>query len=151
MICIHEKSQKLPHNSPYLVVFSLLSLSFFAYKLDKLFELGLTIISAFLVMMLLKFFPRDTLRFAPKSITINETSQAVTYHQQSTVYFRIPLKEITQVGIQKESYSGNCLMLFTSSDSYQVPNSDNFDQRELDKLINKLRLVIDTNLQSSVL
>ncbi|WP_221072582.1 hypothetical protein [Vibrio alfacsensis] len=144
MNAIHEKSQRLPQNSPYLVVFSLLSLSFFAFKLDKLFELGLTIISAFLVMMLFKFFPRGTLRFTPKSITINETSQTITYHQQSTVYFRIPLKEITQVGIQKESYSGNCLMLFTSSDSYQIPNSDNFDQRELDKLISILNRMIHT-------
>ena len=81
--------------------------------------------------------------FTPKSISIESASNSLKYHQDSTVYFRIPLNEISKVQIEKEPFNGNCLMLYTAKDSYQVPNSNNFDKLQLAQLMRQLEEKID--------
>ncbi|MEF1199252.1 hypothetical protein QTO12_01735 [Vibrio owensii] len=53
------------------------------------------------------------------------------------------MDEITQVRIQQEFLYGNNLMIYTSNDSYQVPNSDNFDAHQLAQLMQKIQEKID--------
>lgn len=138
---IHETSQNLPKSSGYWLIVSLLSLSYFAYLSDKLVELGLVIFTALAIKQVSKRF--ENCAFTPKSIHIDSASNTFKYYQDSTVYFRVPLDEITQVRIQQESLYGNNLMIYTSNDSYQVPNSDNFDAHQLAQLMQKLQEKID--------
>ncbi|MGR5132347.1 hypothetical protein [Vibrio alfacsensis] len=133
---IHETSHHLPKNSTYALFISLLSLSYFAYVADWLIELSFVM----LVILLLRLIsqPLERPAFNPKTIDVDPNSNTFKYRQGSTVYFRVPLDEITKLRIQKEHFYGNGLILYTANDSYQVPNSDNFDQQQLEELIKTL-------------
>ncbi|MGR4991779.1 hypothetical protein [Vibrio rotiferianus] len=138
---IHETSQNLPKNNPFLMGIWLLSLTYFAYIGNYLWliEAGMAVFA--LLLLVLHLAKRKW--FTPKSISIESASNSLKYHQDSTVYFRIPLNEISKVQIEKEPFNGNCLMLYTTTDSYQVPNSNNFDKLQLAQLIKQLKEMID--------
>ncbi|MCG9548048.1 hypothetical protein L1D27_06485 [Vibrio harveyi] len=118
---IHETSQNLPKNNPFLFSIWFLSLTYFAYIGGYLWLIGAGLAVFILLLYVLHLSKRKW--FTPKSISIEPASNSLKYHQDSTVYFRIPLNEISKVQIEKEPFSNNCLMLYTATDSYQVPRS----------------------------
>ena len=138
---IHETSQNLPKNNPFLMGVWVLSLTYFAYIGAYLWLIGSGMAVFALLLLVLHLSKRKW--FTPKSISIESASNSLKYHQGSTVYFRIPLNEISKVQIEKEPYNGNCLMLYTAKDSYQVPNSNNFDKLQLAQLMRQLEEKID--------
>ncbi|PIB13826.1 hypothetical protein [Vibrio rotiferianus] len=138
---IHETSQNLPKNNPFLMGVWVLSLTYFAYIGGYLWLIGAGMAVFVLLLFVLHLSKRKW--FTPKSISIESASNSLKYHQDSTVYFRIPLNEISKVQIEKEPFNGNCLMLYTAKDSYQVPNSNNFDKLQLAQLMRQLEEKID--------
>ncbi|MGR5058640.1 hypothetical protein ACPV3O_10370 [Vibrio rotiferianus] len=138
---IHETSQNLPKNNPFLFSIWFLSLTYFAYIGGYLWLIGAGMAVFALLLLVLHLSKRKW--FTPKSISIESASNSLKYHQDSTVYFRIPLNEISKVQIEKEPFNGNCLMLYTTKDSYQVPNSNNFDKLQLAQLMRQLEEMID--------
>ncbi|MFN1581654.1 hypothetical protein [Vibrio rotiferianus] len=138
---IHETSQNLPKNNPFLMGVWVLSLTYFAYIGGYLWLIGAGMAVFVLLLFVLHLSKRKW--FPPKSISIESASNSLKYHQDSTVYFRIPLNEISKVQIEKEPFNGNCLMLYTAKDSYQVPNSNNFDKLQLAQLMRQLEEKID--------
>lgn len=138
---IHETSQNLPKNNPFLMGVWVLSLTYFAYIGGYLWLIGAGMAVFALLLFVLHLSKRKW--FTPKSISIESASNSLKYHQDSTVYFRIPLNEISKVQIEKEPFNGNCLMLYTAKDSYQVPNSNNFDKLQLAQLMRQLEEMID--------
>lgn len=138
---IHETSQNLPKNNPFLFSIWFLSLTYFAYICGYLWLIGAGMAVFSLLLFVLHLSKRKW--FTPKSISIESASNSLKYHQDSTVYFRIPLNEIRKVQIEKEPFNGNCLMLYTAKDSYQVPNSNNFDKLQLAQLMRQLEEKID--------
>jgi len=140
-VVIHETSQNLPKNNPFLMGVWVLSLTYFAYIGAYLWLIGSGMAVFALLLLVLHLSKRKW--FTPKSISIESASNSLKYHQGSTVYFRIPLNEISKVQIEKEPYNGNCLMLYTAKDSYQVPNSNNFDKLQLAQLMRQLEEKID--------
>ncbi|MFN1650037.1 hypothetical protein [Vibrio rotiferianus] len=138
---IHETSQNLPKNNPFLMGVWVLSLTYFAYIGGYLWLIGAGMVVFVLLLLVLHLSKRKW--FTPKSISIESASNSLKYHQDSTVYFRIPLNEISKVQIEKEPFKGNCLMLYTAKDSYQVPNSNNFDKLQLAQLMRQLEEMID--------
>ncbi|OHY94610.1 hypothetical protein BI375_16050 [Vibrio rotiferianus] len=138
---IHETSQNLPKNNPFLMGVWVLSLTYFAYIGGYLWLIGAGMAVFSLLLFVLHLSKRKW--FTPKSISIESASNSLKYHQDSTVYFRIPINEISKVQIEKEPFNGNCLMLYTAKDSYQVPNSNNFDKLQLAQLMRQLEEKID--------
>ncbi|MFN1619230.1 hypothetical protein [Vibrio rotiferianus] len=138
---IHETSQNRPKNNPFLFSIWFLSLTYFAYIGGYLWLIGAGMAVFALLLFVLHLSKRKW--FTPKSISIESASNNLKYHQDSTVYFRIPLNEISKVQIEKEPFNGNCLMLYTAKDSYQVPNSNNFDKLQLAQLMRQLEEMID--------
>lgn len=138
---IHETSQNLPKNNPFLMGVWVLFLTYFAYIGGYLWLIGAGMAVFVLLLFVLHLSKRKW--FTPKSISIESASNSLKYHQDSTVYFRIPLNEISKVQIEKEPFNGNCLMLYTAKDSYQVPNSNNFDKLQLAQLMRQLEEKID--------
>ncbi|HGS5214501.1 TPA: hypothetical protein ACMDUP_000143 [Vibrio parahaemolyticus] len=134
---IHETSQNLPKNNPFLLGTVSLSLFYFSYLADKLVEFGLLALTIVGFKLISTYFTRRA--FNPKTLYID----ASTNSQGSTVYFRLPLDDIVRVQIQKESFSSQSLMIYTVNDSYQVPNSDNFDSLQLKDLMKQLEKRID--------
>ncbi len=138
---IHETSQNLPKNNPFLLGTVLLSLFYFSYLADKLVEFGLLALTIVGLKLISTYFTRRA--FNPKTLYIDASTSALKYSQGSTVYFRLPLDDIVRVQIQKESFSSQSLMIYTVNDSYQVPNSDNFDSLQLKDLMKQLENRID--------
>lgn len=138
---IHETSQNLPKNNPFLFSIWFLSLTYFAYIGGYLWLIGAGLAVFILLLYVLHLSKRKW--FTPKSISIEPASNSLKYHQDSTVFFRIPLNEISKVRIEKEPFSNNCLMLYTATDSYQVPNSNNFDKLQLAQLMKQIEEKID--------
>lgn len=138
---IHETSHNLPKNNPFLSSIWFLSLTYFAYIGGYLWLIGAGMAVFALLLFVLHLSKRKW--FTPKSISIESASNSLKYHQDSTVYFRIPLNEISKVQIEKEPFNGNCLMFYTAKDSYQVPNSNNFDKLQLAQLMRQLEEKID--------
>ncbi|EID4330667.1 hypothetical protein P7M07_05130 [Vibrio parahaemolyticus] len=138
---IHETSQNLPKNNPLLLGTVSLSLFYFSYLADKLVEFGLLALTIVGFKLISTYFTRRA--FNPKTLYIDASTNALKYSQGSTVYFRLPLDGIVRVKIQKESFSSQSLMIYTVNDSYQVPNSDNFDSLQLKDLMKKLEKRLD--------
>ncbi len=138
---IHETSRNLPKNNPFLLGTVLLSLFYFSYLADKLVEFGPVALTIIGLKLLSTYFTRRA--FNPKTLYIDASTSALKYSQGSTVYFRLPLDDIVRVQIQKESFSSQSLMIYTVNDSYQVPNSDNFDSLQLKDLMKKLEKRLD--------
>ncbi|EHU4958425.1 hypothetical protein OL313_003738 [Vibrio parahaemolyticus] len=138
---IHETSQNLPKNNPLLLGTVSLSLFYFSYLADKLVEFGLLALTIVGFKLISTYFTRRA--FNPKTLYIDASNSALKYNQGSTVYFRLPLDDIVRVQIQKESFSSQSLMIYTVNDSYQVPNSDNFDSLQLKDLMKQLEKRID--------
>ncbi|ELB2006618.1 hypothetical protein [Vibrio parahaemolyticus] len=138
---IHETSQNLPKNNPLLLGTVSLSLFYFSYLADKLVEFGLLALTIVGFKLISTYFTRRA--FNPKTLYIDANNNALKYSQGSTVYFRLPLDDIVRVQIQKESFSSQSLMIYTVNDSYQVPNSDNFDSLQLKDLMKKLEKRLD--------
>ncbi|EJG0653177.1 hypothetical protein C4G56_RS08470 [Vibrio parahaemolyticus] len=138
---IHETSQNLPKNNPLLLGTVSLSLFYFSYLADKLVEFGLLALTIVGFKLISTYFTRRA--FNPKTLYIDASTSALKYNQGSTVYFRLPLDDIVRVQIQKESFSSQSLMIYTVNDSYQVPNSDNFDSLQLKDLMKQLEKRID--------
>ncbi|HHC6598263.1 TPA: hypothetical protein ACN35L_004804 [Vibrio parahaemolyticus] len=138
---IHETSQNLPKNNPFLLGTVSLSLFYFSYLADKLVEFGLVALTIIELKLLSTYFTRRA--FNPKTLYIDASTSALKYSQGSTVYFRLPLDDIVRVQIQKESFSSQSLMIYTVNDAYQVPNSDNFDSLQLKDLMKQLEKRID--------
>ncbi|WP_281961076.1 hypothetical protein [Vibrio parahaemolyticus] len=138
---IHETSQNLPKNNPLLLGTVSLSLFYFSYLADKLVEFGLLALTIVGFKLISTYFTRRA--FNPKTLYIDASTNALKYSQGSTVYFRLPLDGIVRVQIQKESFSSQSLMIYTVNDSYQVPNSDNFDSLQLKDLMKKLEKRLD--------
>ncbi|EHC7289408.1 hypothetical protein [Vibrio parahaemolyticus] len=138
---IHETSQNLPKNNPLLLGTVSLSLFYFSYLADKLVEFGLLALTIVGLKLTSTYFTRRA--FNPKTLYVDATTNALKYSQGSTVYFRLPLDDIVRVQIQKESFSSQSLMIYTVNDSYQVPNSDNFDSLQLKDLMKQLENRID--------
>ncbi|EJG1064800.1 hypothetical protein ACOEKA_001739 [Vibrio parahaemolyticus] len=138
---IHETSQNLPKNNPFLLGTVSLSLFYFYYLADKLVEFGLVALTIIGLKLLSTYFTRRA--FNPKTLYIDASTSALKYSQGSTVYFRLPLDDIVRVQIQKESFSSQSLMIYTVNDAYQVPNSDNFDSLQLKDLMKQLEKRID--------
>ncbi|HGF5082205.1 TPA: hypothetical protein ACF5BU_002054 [Vibrio parahaemolyticus] len=138
---IHETSQNLPKNNPLLLGTVSLSLFYFSYLADKLVEFGLLALTIVGFKLISTYFTRRA--FNPKALYIDANNNALKYSQGSTVYFRLPLDDIVRVQIQKESFSSQSLMIYTVNDSYQVPNSDNFDYLQLKDLMKKLEKRLD--------
>ncbi|EIV1735775.1 hypothetical protein P3719_00815 [Vibrio parahaemolyticus] len=138
---IHETSQNLPKNNPLLLGTVSLSLFYFSYLADKLVEFGLLALTIVGLKLISTYFTRRA--FNPKTLYIDASTNALKYSQGSTVYFRLPLDDIVRVQIQKESFSSQSLMIYTVNDSYQVPNSDNFDSLQLKDLMKKLEKRLD--------
>ncbi|EHU4839668.1 hypothetical protein KY951_003146 [Vibrio parahaemolyticus] len=138
---IHETSQNLPKNNPLLLGTVSLSLFYFSYLADKLVEFGLLALTIVGLKLISTYFTRRA--FNPKTLYIDASTSALKYNQGSTVYFRLPLDDIVRVQIQKESFSSQSLMIYTVNDSYQVPNSDNFDSLQLKDLMKQLENRID--------
>ncbi|WJK29625.1 hypothetical protein QSJ11_18020 [Vibrio parahaemolyticus] len=118
-----------------------LSLFYFSYLADKLVEFGLLALTIVGLKLISTYFTRRA--FNPKTLYIDASTSALKYSQGSTVYFRLPLDDIVRVQIQKESFSSQSLMIYTVNDSYQVPNSDNFDSLQLKDLMKKLEKRLD--------
>ncbi|EGR3000376.1 hypothetical protein ACTHEF_000162 [Vibrio parahaemolyticus] len=133
---IHETSQNLPKNNPLLLGTVSLSLFYFSYLADKLVEFGLLALTIVGLKLTSTYFTRRA--FNPKTLYVDASTNALKYSQGSTVYFRLPLDDIVRVQIQKESFSSQSLMIYTVNDSYQVPNSDNFDSLQLKDLMKQL-------------
>ncbi len=138
---IHETSQNLPKNNPLLLGTVSLSLFYFSDLVDKLVEFGLLALTIVGLKLISTYFTRRA--FNPKTLYIDASTSALKYSQGSTVYFRLPLDDIVRVQIQKESFSSQSLMIYTVNDSYQVPNSDNFDSLQLKDLMKQLAKRID--------
>ncbi|HHC6524777.1 TPA: hypothetical protein ACN34I_005063 [Vibrio parahaemolyticus] len=138
---IHETSQNLPKNNPLLLGTVSLSLFYFSYLADKLVEFGLLALTIVGLKLISTYFTRRA--FNPKTLYIDASTNALKYSQGSTVYFRLPLDDIVRVQIQKESFSSQSLMIYTVNDSYQVPNSDNFDSLQLKDLMKQLEKRLD--------
>ncbi|HHY0366221.1 TPA: hypothetical protein ACVU34_004904 [Vibrio parahaemolyticus] len=138
---IHETSRNLPKNNPFLLGTVLLSLFYFSYLADKLVEFGLVALTIVGLKLISTYFMRRV--FNPKTLYVDASTNALKYSQGSTVYFRLPLDDIVRVQIQKESFSSQSLMIYTVNDSYQVPNSDNFDSLQLKDLMKQLEKRID--------
>ncbi|HCG8653470.1 TPA: hypothetical protein NKA12_005345 [Vibrio parahaemolyticus] len=138
---IHETSQNLPKNNPLLLGTVSLSLFYFSYLADKLVEFGLLALTIVGLKLISTYFMRRV--FNPKTLYVDASTNALKYSQGSTVYFRLPLDDIVRVQIQKESFSSQSLMIYTVNDSYQVPNSDNFDSLQLKDLMKQLEKRID--------
>ncbi|HCG9255095.1 TPA: hypothetical protein NJ920_002038 [Vibrio parahaemolyticus] len=138
---IHETSQNLPKNNPFLLGTVSLSLFYFSYLADKLVEFGLLALTIVGLKLISTYFTCRA--FNPKTLYIDASTSALKYSQGSTVYFRLPLDDIVRVQIQKESFSSQSLMIYTVNDSYQVPNSDNFDSLQLKDLMKKLEKRLD--------
>ncbi|HIF5686301.1 hypothetical protein [Vibrio parahaemolyticus] len=138
---IHETSQNLPKNNPFLLGTVSLSLFYFSDLADKLVEFGLLALTIVGLKLLSTYFTRRA--FNPKTLYIDASTSALKYSQGSTVYFRLPLDDIVRVQIQKESFSSQSLMIYTVNDAYQVPNSDNFDSLQLKDLMKQLEKRID--------
>ncbi|MBM5064569.1 hypothetical protein HYO03_00815 [Vibrio parahaemolyticus] len=138
---IHETSQNLPKNNPLLLGTVSLSLFYFSYLADKLVEFGLLALTIVGLKLTSTYFTRRA--FNPKTLYVDASTNALKYSQGSTVYFRLPLDDIVRVQIQKESFSSQSLMIYTVNDSYQVPNSDNFDSLQLKDLMKQLENRID--------
>ncbi|EHR0245509.1 TPA: hypothetical protein ACF35C_001857 [Vibrio parahaemolyticus] len=138
---IHETSQNLPKNNPFLLGTVSLSLFYISYLADKLVEFGLLALTIVGLKLLSTYFTRRA--FNPKTLYIDASTSALKYSQGSTVYFRLPLDDIVRVQIQKESFSSQSLMIYTVNDAYQVPNSDNFDSLQLKDLMKQLEKRID--------
>ncbi|HCG5535912.1 TPA: hypothetical protein NJ114_005239 [Vibrio parahaemolyticus] len=138
---IHETSQNLPKNNPFLLGTVSLSLFYFSYLADKLVEFGLLALTIVGFKLISTYFTRRA--FNPKTLYIDASTSALKYSQSSTVYFRLPLDDIVRVQIQKESFSSQSLMIYTVNDSYQVPNSDNFDSLQLKDLMKQLEKRLD--------
>ncbi|HCG6851484.1 hypothetical protein P3488_13790 [Vibrio parahaemolyticus] len=138
---IHETSQNLPKNNPFLLGTVSLSPFYFSYLADKLVEFGLLALTIVGLKLISTYFTRRA--FNPKTLYIDASTSALKYSQGSTVYFRLPLDDIVRVQIQKESFSSQSLMIYTVNDSYQVPNSDNFDSLQLKDLMKKLEKRLD--------
>ncbi len=134
---IHETSQNLPKNNPFLLGTVSLSLFYFSYLADKLVEFGLLALTIVGLKLISTYFTRRA--FNPKTLYVDASTSALKYSQGSTVYFRLPLDDIVRVQIQKESFSSQSLMIYTVNDSYQVPNSDNFDSLQLKDLMKNLK------------
>ncbi|HCG8277555.1 TPA: hypothetical protein NJ523_001894 [Vibrio parahaemolyticus] len=142
---IHETSQNLPKNNPFLLGTVSLSLFSFSYLADKIVEFGLLALTIVGLKLLSTYFTRRA--FNPKTLYIDASTSALKYSQGSTVYFRLPLDDIVRVQIQKESFSSQSLMIYTVNDSYQVPNSDNFDSLQLKDLMKQLEKRLDNQLR----
>ncbi|MCX8932870.1 hypothetical protein NOL51_07295 [Vibrio parahaemolyticus] len=138
---IHETSQNLPKNNPFLLGTVSLSLFYFPYLADKLVEFGLLALTIVGLKLISTYFTRRA--FNPKTLYIDASTSALKYSEGSTVYFRLPLDDIVRVQIQKESFSSQSLMIYTVNDAYQVPNSDNFDSLQLKDLMKQLEKRID--------
>ncbi|TOK00217.1 hypothetical protein [Vibrio parahaemolyticus] len=138
---IHETSQNLPKNNPLLLGTVSLSRFYFSYLADKLVEFGLLALTIVGFKLISTYFTRRA--FNPKMLYIDASTSALKYSQGSTVYFRLPLDDIVRVQIQKESFSSQSLMIYTVNDSYQVPNSDNFDSLQLKDLMKQLEKRLD--------
>ncbi|EMP4397484.1 hypothetical protein WD345_001881 [Vibrio parahaemolyticus] len=138
---IHETSQNLPKNNPLLLGTVSLSLFYFSYLADKLVEFGLLALTIVGFKLISTYFTRRA--FNPKTLYIDASTSALKHSQGSTVYFRLPLDDIVRVQIQKESFSSQSLMIYTVNDSYQVPNSDNFDSLQLKDLMKQLEKRLD--------
>ncbi|ELB2203167.1 hypothetical protein QNZ74_002658 [Vibrio parahaemolyticus] len=138
---IHETSQNLPKNNPFLLRTVSLSLFYFSYLADKLVEFGLLALTIVGLKLISTYFTRRA--FNPKTLYIDASTSALKYSQGSTVYFRLPLDDIVRVQIQKESFSSQSLMIYTVNDAYQVPNSDNFDSLQLKDLMKQLEKRLD--------
>ncbi|EOG1782839.1 hypothetical protein ACXIUK_10965 [Vibrio parahaemolyticus] len=138
---IHETSQNLPKNNPLLLGTISLSLFYFSYLADKLVEFGLLALTIVGLKLTSTYFTRRA--FNPKTLYIDASTSTLKYSQGSTVYFRLPLDDIVRVQIQKESFSSQSLMIYTVNDSYQVPNSDNFDSLQLKDLMKQLEKRLD--------
>ncbi|EKB1965334.1 hypothetical protein HJ114_00810 [Vibrio parahaemolyticus] len=138
---IHETSQNLPKNNPLLLGTVSLSLFYFSYLADKLVEFGLLALTIVGLKLTSTYFTRRA--FNPKTLYIDASTSTLKYSQGSTVYFRLPLDDIVRVQIQKESFSSQSLMIYTVNDSYQVPNSDNFDSLQLKDLMKQLEKRLD--------
>ncbi|HAS6627360.1 TPA: hypothetical protein N2903_004564 [Vibrio parahaemolyticus] len=138
---IHETSQNLPKNNPLLLGTVSLSLFYFSYLADKLVEFGLLALTIVGLKLTSTYFTRRA--FNPKTLYVDASTNALKYSQGSTVYFRLPLDDIVRVQIQKESFSSQSLMIYTVNDSYQVPNSDNFDSLQLKDLMKQLEKRLD--------
>ncbi|EJC1075251.1 hypothetical protein Q6U62_002105 [Vibrio parahaemolyticus] len=138
---IHETSQNLPKNNPFLLGTVSLSLFYISYLADKLVEFGLLALTIVGLKLISTYFTRRA--FNPKTLYIDASTNALKYSQGSTVYFRLPLDDIVRVQIQKESFSSQSLMIYTVNDSYQVPNSDNFDSLQLKDLMKQLEKRLD--------
>ncbi|EGQ8008589.1 hypothetical protein C4D02_RS07485 [Vibrio parahaemolyticus] len=138
---IHETSRNLPKNNPFLLGTVLLSLFYFSYLADKLVEFGLVALTIVGLKLISTYFMRRV--FNPKTLYVDASTNALKYSQGSTVYFRLPLDDIVRVQIQKESFSSQSLMIYTVNDSYQVPNSDNFDSLQLKDLMKQLEKRLD--------
>ncbi|EID7760422.1 hypothetical protein [Vibrio parahaemolyticus] len=138
---IHETSQNLPKNNPFLLGTVSLSLFYFPYLADKLVEFGLLALTIVGLKLISTYFTRRA--FNPKTLYIDASTSALKYSQGSTVYFRLPLDDIVRVQIQKESFSSQSLMIYTVNDAYQVPNSDNFDSLQLKDLMKQLEKRLD--------
>ncbi|MBE4298549.1 hypothetical protein P3644_07950 [Vibrio parahaemolyticus] len=134
---IHETSQNLPKNNPFLLGTVSLSLFYFSYLADKLVEFGLLALTIVGLKLISTYFMRRV--FNPKTLYVDASTNALKY----TVYFRLPLDDIVRVQIQKESFSSQSLMIYTVNDSYQVPNSDNFDSLQLKDLMKQLEKRLD--------
>ncbi|HBC3452546.1 TPA: hypothetical protein KDY47_001367 [Vibrio parahaemolyticus] len=135
---IHETSQNLSKNNPFLLGTVSLSLFYFSYLADKLVEFGLLALTIVGLKLISTYFTRRA--FNPKTLYIDASTSALKY---TTVYFRLPLDDIVRVQIQKESFSSQSLMIYTVNDAYQVPNSDNFDSLQLKDLMKKLEKRLD--------
>lgn len=142
---IHETSQNLPKNNPLLLGTVSLSLFYFSYLADKLVKFGLLALTIVGFKLISTYFTRRA--FNPKTLYIDASTSALKYSQGSTVYFCLPLDDIVRVQIQKESFSSQSLMIYTVNDSYQVPNSDNFDSLQLKDLMKQLENKIDDQLR----
>ncbi|EGQ8045357.1 hypothetical protein HYO05_02070 [Vibrio parahaemolyticus] len=138
---IHETSQNLPKNNHFLLGTVSSSLFYFSYLADKLVEFGLLALTIVGLKLISTYFTRRA--FNPKTLYIDASTSALKYSQGSTVYFRLPLDDIVRVQIQKESFSSQSLMIYTVNDSYQVPNSDNFDSLQLKDLMKQLEKRLD--------
>ncbi|EGF40449.1 hypothetical protein VP10329_11481 [Vibrio parahaemolyticus 10329] len=91
---IHETSQNLPKNNPFLLGTVSLSLFYFSYLADKLVEFGLLALTIVGLKLLSTYFTRRA--FNPKTLYIDASTSALKYTRAqrfTSVYLLMTLSE----------------------------------------------------------
>ncbi len=91
---IHETSQNLPKNNPFLLGTVLLSLFYFSYLADKVVEFGLVALTIIGLKLLSTYFTRRA--FNPKTLDIDASTNTLKYRQAqrfTSVYLLMTLSK----------------------------------------------------------